>query len=145
MYFKGPIHRRYLGLIRKLKWMTAALSKLSPSLPLILGQVRGFIALDETPSQREYKCKSKCRDAIEGPLFIESIIICRRRAERQRITTGNWYTRGCLHVAIRSVRTGTGEQVRLHNVAPKDVREHNISKRFFFFVVVAENTDCRSL
>lgn len=46
-----------------------------------------FHCFRRTPSQREYKCKSKCLDAIEGPLFIESIIICRRRGRE----TKNYY------------------------------------------------------
>ena len=90
MYFKGPIHRRYLGSIRKLKWMTAALSKLPPpSLPPPpsahppRASVR-FHCSSRTPSQREYKCKSKRLDAMQGSLFIESIIICRRGEERDK-------------------------------------------------------------
>lgn len=81
-----------------------------------------FHCIRRTLSQREYKCKSKCLDAIEGPLFIESIIICRLGAERPRITTGNWYTRRCLHVAIKGgggAHTGTGEQGCSHTVAAK--------------------------
>lgn len=48
----------------------------------------GFHCIRRAPSQREYECKSKCLDATEGPLFIESIIICRLGTERLELLQG---------------------------------------------------------
>lgn len=147
MYFKGPIHRRYLGSIRKLKWMTVALSKEALSLPSTHPWAsERFHCIRRTPSpQREYKCKSKnALTPLKGPLFIEPIIICRLGGERLRITTGNWYTRGCLHVAMRGVGGEGGNKTASSPWRQKTCVRAQFCKRFFFFFF-AENIDCRSL